>query len=174
MKLDKKTMLKLMKEEYNKRLEHYLGEIEIKDTKRDVNLIKSAQGLKVKNEQGLELTIDDLVVINNQEYVVLRMPDDPRAGTSPEDMSMIDGKSNLSPEMTSPQIRETDEDPEESNEEREDSDYAGRDLRRKSSDVNYKRSIKTYDASKDSLSGKKVEDNKVYVLVTDFEKEYSL
>ena len=71
MKLDKKTMLKLMKEEYNKRLEHYLGEIEIKDTKRDVNLIKSAQGLKVKNEQGLELTIDDLVVINNQEYVVL-------------------------------------------------------------------------------------------------------
>ena len=40
--------------------------------------------------------------------------------------------------------------------------------------MNEKRSIKNFDASQDSLSGKKVEDNKVYVLITDFEKEYSL
>ena len=171
MKLDKKTMLKLMKEEYNKRLEHYLGEIEIKDSKRDVNLIKNAQGLKVKNEQGLELTIDDLVVINNQEYVVLRMPDDARKGTEPDDFSRIDGKSKLSDDdYTSSIVRETDEE----TEEEDDLSYDGGDLRRKNPSMNYKRSIKNYDASKDSLSGKKVEDNKVYVLVTDFEKEYSL
>jgi hypothetical protein len=172
MKLDKKTMLKLMKEEYDKRLKHYLGEIEIKDDKRDVNLIKDAQGLKVKNEQGLELTIDDLVVIDNQEYVVLRMPEDPRKGTSSEDI-ISDKGHNLDGgnQLTSSMVRETDEDPEEAG---DDLSYVGGDLRRKNPDMNYKRSIKNYDATMDALSGKKVEDNKVYVLITDFEEEYSL
>ena len=85
MKLDKKTMLKLMKEEFDKRLRHYLGEIETKDSKRDVDIISNAQGLKVKNEQGLELSIDNVVVVNNQEYVVLRKPEDARKGSSKED-----------------------------------------------------------------------------------------
>ena len=172
MKLDKKTMLKLMKEEYDKRLEHYLSEIETKDGKRDVDLIKNAQGLKVKNEQGLELTIDDVVVIDNQEYVVLRMPEDPRKGTGQED-SIAPKGSNLtgSQELESPIVRETDEEPEEAE---DDMAYDGGDLRRKNPSMNYKRSIKNYNASVDSLSGKKVENNKVYVLITDFEKEYSL
>ena len=172
MKLDKKTMLKLMKEEYDKRLKYYLGEIEIRDDKRDVNLIKDAQGLKVKNKQGLELTIDDVVVIDNQEYVVLRKPEDPRKGTEQGDStynlgSNIDGEEKLGTNI----VRETDEDPEESE---DDSSYDGGDLIKKSAKMNYKRSIKNFDASQDSLSGKKVEDNKVYVLITDFEKEYSL
>jgi hypothetical protein len=172
MKLDKKTMLKLMKEEYDKRLKHYLGEIEIKDDKRDVNLIKDAQGLKVKNEQGLELTIDDLVVIDNQEYVVLRMPEEPRKGIDGEGIisdrsSNLTGENQLSPSV----VRETDEDPEEAD---DDMSNVGGDLRSKNPKVDYKRSIKSYDATVDSLSGKKVEDNKVYVLVTDFEEEYSL
>lgn len=171
MKLDKKTMLKLMKEEYNKRLEHYLSEIETKDDKRDVDLIKNAQGLKVKNEQGLELTIDDVVVIDNQEYVVLRMPEDPRKGT--DDDSMMSKGSNLSnmEDLEPKVVRETDEEPEESE---DDLSYDGGDLRRKNPSMNYKRSIKNYNASIDSLSGKKVENNKVYVLMSDFEKEYSL
>lgn len=169
MKLDKKTMLKLMKEEYDKRLKHYLVEIETKDSKRDIDLIKDAQGLKVKNEQGLELTVEDVVVIDNKEYVVLRMPEDPRFGTSQDEFDRrsiknYDNQSNL------PVVRETDEEPEES----DDLSYDGGDLRRKNPNMNYKRSIKNYNASIDSLSGKKVEDNKVYVLITDFEKEYSL
>ena len=173
MKLDKKTMLKLMKEEYDKRLNHYLSEIETKDEKRDVNLIKNAQGLKVKNEQGLELTIDDVAIIDGQEYVVLRMPDEPRKGTDSQDVDNIKRGSNLTSkeELESPMVRETDEETEEAE---DDLSYDGGDLRRKNPSMNYKRSIKNYDASIDSLSGKKVEDNKVYVLIKDFEEEYSL
>jgi len=173
MKLDKKTMLKLMKEEYDKRLNHYLSEIETKDEKRDVNLIKNAQGLKVKNTQGLELTIDDIAIIDSKEYVVLRMPEDPRKGTGAKDVDNINKGSNLEDieELEPPIVRETDE---EKDEAEDDLSYDGGDLRRKNPSMNYKRSIKNYDASIDSLSGKKVEDNKVYVLIKDFEEEYSL
>ena len=92
MKLDKKLMLKLMKEEYDKRVKYYLGEIETRDKDRDVNLIKDAKGLKVRNKQGLELTIEDFVVIDNIEYVVLRPPEMERAGVEEDqdDINVVD------------------------------------------------------------------------------------
>ena len=176
MKLDKKTMLKLMKEEFDKRLKHYLGEIETKDSKRDVDIVKNAQGLKVKNEQGLELSIDDVVVVDNQEYVVLRKPEDARKGTSKED-NIFHGQSKIKSKedslLSSTMVKESDEDTDEDTDEEEDSNVGG-DLRSKSKDMNYKRSITKYNASLDSLEGAKIEDDKIYVLITDFEKEYSL
>ena len=180
MKLDKKTMLKLMKEEFDKRLKHYLGEIETKDSKRDVDIVKNAQGLKVKNEQGLELSIDNVVVIDNQEYVVLRKPEDARKGTNKEDnifhsQSKIKSKEDslLSSAMVKESDEDTDKDTDEDTDEEETSNVGG-DLRSKSKDMNYKRSITKYNASLDSLKGAKIEDDKIYVLITDFEKEYSL
>ena len=176
MKLDKKTMLKLMKEEYEKRLkyylqESYLSEIETKDEKRDdINLIKNAQGLKVKNQQGLEMTIDGFEIIDGHEYIVLRKPDDARHG--------LDGLDST--DHMSSVVRESDVFAEEAYEEEEevegDDPKGSRSLQPKNKDMDYKRTFRNndYDAAKDSLSGKKIQNDKVYILVAEFEQEYSL
>ena len=59
MRLDNKTMLKLLKEEYDKRLNHYLGEIEVKakHSKSDSELVNDAMGLKLKNRAGHLFTL---------------------------------------------------------------------------------------------------------------------
>ena len=59
MKLNNKTMLKFLKEEYDKRVNHYLGEIEVKakHSKSDSELVNDAYGLKVKNRAGFLFTI---------------------------------------------------------------------------------------------------------------------
>ena len=153
MKLSNKLMLKLMKEEFDKRVSHFLEEIEVKDTKRNVNLVQDAKGLKVKNEQGLELTVEDFQVIDNVEYVVLRPPEMARSG--------LDG---ISAEEPRPFMREAEED--------NATDDPG--IRNKSSKMNYKRTITNFDASIDSLKNADVRDGLVYCKITDFEKEYSL
>lgn len=168
MKLDKKLMLKLMKEEYDKRVKYYLGEIETRDKDRNVNLVKDAQGLKVRNKQGLELTIEDFVVIDNIEYVVLRPPEMERAGVEEDqdDMGVVD-------QMKADDSYEVQESLTEAEDE-EETNSLDRDLRAKSKKMDYKRSFKDYDADYDSLSKSDIRDGFVYVKITDFESEYSL
>ena len=168
MKLDKKLMLKLMKEEYDKRVKYYLGEIETRDKDRDVNLVKDAKGLKVRNKQGLELTIEDFVVIDNIEYIVLRPPEMERAGVEEDqdDINVVDQmKTNDSYEVQESLTEAEDE---------EKTNNLDRDLRAKSKKMDYKRSFKDYDADYDSLSKSDIRDGFVYVKITDFESEYSL
>mgnify|MGYP001336992501 CR=1 FL=1 len=168
MKLDKKLMLKLMKEEYDKRVKYYLGEIETRDKDRDVNLVKDAKGLKVRNKQGLELTIEDFVVIDNIEYIVLRPPEMERAGVEEDqdDINVVDQmKTNDSYEVQESLTEAEDE---------EKTNNLDRDLRAKSKKMDYKRSFKDYDADYDSLNKSDVRDGFVYVKITDFESEYSL
>lgn len=59
MKLNDETMLKFLREEYDKRINHYLGEIEVKakHSKSDSELVNDAYGLKVKNRAGFLFTI---------------------------------------------------------------------------------------------------------------------
>ena len=59
MKLNDETMLKFLREEYDKRVNYYLGEIEVKakHSKSDSELVNDAYGLKVKNRAGFLFTI---------------------------------------------------------------------------------------------------------------------
>ena len=158
MKLDNKTMLRLMKEEFDKRVKYYLEEIEVKDTKRNVNLVKDAQGLKVKNSQGLELTIEEFQVIDNVEYIVLRPPEIARNGLEGNTSSVEKG-------LPDEGIVYESED---------DNSTADPGIRNKSKKMDYKRTLTSFDASYDSLKDSDIRDGLVYVKITDFEKEYSL
>lgn len=163
MKISNKLMLKLMKEEYDKRVKHFLGEIEVKDKNRDVNLIEDAVGLKVRNKQGLELTIEDFVIMDNVEYVVLRPPELGRAGIEVHE-KQIDSYENKSVGTEENSIDESEDD--------ENNMY--RDLRSKSKKMDYKRTFKDFNASLDTLKDSDIRDGLVYVKITDFESEYSL
>jgi len=173
MKISSKLMLKLMKEEYDKRVEYHLKEIETKDKKRNINLVQDAKGLKVRNKQGLELTIEDFQVIDNVEYIVLRPPEMARSGVEEEmdiqePQSSADSLSSLidsegeSMELQADGIFED-----------ENGGVRG-DLRSKSSKMDYKRTFKDFDANYNSLENSDIRDGLVYVKITDFEKEYSL
>ena len=168
MKINKKLMLKLMKEEYDKRVEYFLREIEVKDKNRDVNLIEDAVGLKVRNKQGLELTVEDFVVINNIEYVVLRPPEMSRAGLEDNEGG------DLSPSKPSEERALGDYDSSMSEGGDDEPHGLYRDIKSKSKKMDYKRTFKDYDASIDSLKDSDIRDGLVYVKITDFESEYSL
>ena len=62
MKLSKKLMLKLLREEYSKKINCFLDEVETraKHSKTDGELIADACGLKVKNRAGFVYVIDSL------------------------------------------------------------------------------------------------------------------
>tara|TARA_B100000085_G_scaffold157135_1_gene142709 strand:+ start:16707 stop:17213 length:507 start_codon:yes stop_codon:yes gene_type:complete len=168
MKIDKKLMLKLMKEEYDKRVEYFLREIEVKDKNRDVNLIEDAVGLKVRNKQGLELTVEDFVVIDNVEYVVLRPPEMSRAGLEDAEGS------DLNPDRLSKERALGDYNSSMSEGDDDEPHGLYRDIKSKSTKMDYKRTFKDYDASIDSLKDSDIRDGLVYVKITDFESEYSL
>jgi len=72
MKLNNKLMFKLLKEEYDKRINYYLGEVETKASysKEDGELIQNAHGLKVKDRAGNVFIIDKLVYSDNKEVLV--------------------------------------------------------------------------------------------------------
>jgi len=173
MKLDKKTMLKLMKEEYNKRINHYLEEIETKDSKRNVDVISGAVGLKVKNAEGLECTIDGVEKDGSgKEVIVLRKPEDARAGSLPHDiLSRGEDSSDYDSHMSS--VNEQEEESEEAETE-EETFTGGEELRSRSKKSAFKRNIKNYNPSGDSLSGARIENDKIYVPIDKFEKEWSL
>lgn len=59
MKLDKKMMLSLLKEEYDKRISYYLGEIDLKakHSQSDSELVDDAVGLKLRDRAGFLFTV---------------------------------------------------------------------------------------------------------------------
>ena len=57
MSISEKQVIEILREEYNKRINHFLEEkITIKD-KRGMNLVQDAIGLKVRDKAGFEYTI---------------------------------------------------------------------------------------------------------------------
>lgn len=76
MKLDSKLMLKLLKEEYDKRITYYLGEVETKakHSQEDGELIQNAHGLKVKDRAGNVFVIDKLEESESGEILVHLIP----------------------------------------------------------------------------------------------------
>ena len=144
MKLDKRTMLKLMKEEYNKRINYYLDEIETKDSKRDVDVISGAVGLKVKNDEGLECTIDSVEKDESgKEFVVLRKPEDARAGSLPEEI-VSNSRESLSKEYDRRMNSVNEQDEEEETESEDNEPLGGEELRRRNPRSSFKRNIKNY------------------------------
>jgi len=76
MKLDSKLMLKLLKEEYDKRINYYLGEVETraKHSQEDGELVQNASGLKVKDRAGNVFVIDRLEEPEGGEILVYLIP----------------------------------------------------------------------------------------------------
>lgn len=76
MKLDSKLMLKLLKEEYDKRINYYLGEVETraKHSQEDGELVQDAHGLKVKDRAGNVFVIDKLEESEGGEILVYLIP----------------------------------------------------------------------------------------------------
>jgi len=76
--LNEKTMKKILKEEYDKRINYFLNEkITIVD-KRGVNVLQYAKGLKVLDQAGNQYTFDNIVKKGNEEFAKLYLPDEPR------------------------------------------------------------------------------------------------
>ena len=78
MKLDESVMKKIIKEEYDKRINYFLNEkITIVD-KRGVNVLQFAKGLKVLDQAGNQYTFDTITKKGNEEFAKLYLPDEPR------------------------------------------------------------------------------------------------
>jgi hypothetical protein len=78
MKLDENMMKKVLKEEYDKRINYFLMEkISVKD-KRGVNVLQYASGLKVLDNAGNQYTFGGIVKKGNEEFFKLYLPDEPR------------------------------------------------------------------------------------------------
>lgn len=72
---EKDQIISILKEEYDIRLNYFLNEkISIKD-KRGMNLIKDAEGLKVRDKAGFEYTVGGLVKKGVEEFVKLFLPE---------------------------------------------------------------------------------------------------
>lgn len=75
MNLAEKQIIKILREEYNKRISHFLEEkITIKD-KRGMNLVQDAIGLKVRDKAGFEYTIGGIVKKGSEEFMKLYLPE---------------------------------------------------------------------------------------------------
>ena len=78
MQLNERSMKKILKEEYDKRIDYFLNEkITIID-KRGVNVLQYAKGLKVLDQAGNQYTFDTIVTKGNEEFSKLYLPDEPR------------------------------------------------------------------------------------------------
>jgi hypothetical protein len=72
---EERRMIKVLKEEYDSRLNYFLKErISIKD-KRGENLIKDAIGLKVRDKAGFEYTVGGVVKKGEEEFIKLYLPE---------------------------------------------------------------------------------------------------
>lgn len=87
MKLDECMIKKVLKEEYNKRLNYFLNEkIAVKD-KRGINVLQYAKGLKVLDAAGNQYTFDSIVKKGKEEFAKLYLPDEPREDAYGSDAS---------------------------------------------------------------------------------------
>ncbi len=81
MNITEKKMMQVLKEEYDKRLNHYINEkISVRSKSGDINYLENAEGLKVYDKAGFAYTVAGVVQKDNKEYIQLRYPDDERAG----------------------------------------------------------------------------------------------
>ena len=91
MKLNANLMLKLLKEEYDKRIDYYLGEVETraKHSKSDGELVKDAEGLKVKDRAGFMFVIKKIEAGEDGKLYVYLLP----PGIGDEELSRSDFRS---------------------------------------------------------------------------------
>jgi hypothetical protein len=71
-------MKKILKEEYDKRINYFLNEKMTITDKRGVNYVKFAKGLKVLDQAGNQFSFDTIVKKGNEEFAKLYLPDEPR------------------------------------------------------------------------------------------------
>ena len=76
MKLSNAMMIELLREEYEKRLNSFLGEIEVRaeHSQSDSELVDNALGLKVKDRAGFVYTIVKIESEGEQVFVYLKPP----------------------------------------------------------------------------------------------------
>ena len=76
MKLNSKLMLKLLKEEYDKRLEYYLKEVETRadHNQEDAELVNNARGLKLKDRAGFLYTLYEIIKDESGKIFALLIP----------------------------------------------------------------------------------------------------
>ena len=116
MKLNKKLMLKLLKEEYDKRINFYLGEVETraKHSQEDGELIQNAHGLKVKDRAGNVFVIDKLEESEDGEILVHLIPpgnEDPSLKTQTPTAPMNDVRGDtLNQSYSSLEVNESESD----------------------------------------------------------------
>lgn len=93
MSLNKREIIHILKEEYEKRINHYinLNEIEIKD-KNDNDLISSAKGLKVSDKAGFRYTVEDVIEKDGKIFVRLLGPGEPLEDIKQKSFSRMDEK----------------------------------------------------------------------------------
>lgn len=75
MKSNKNEIIEIIKEEYKKRINHFINinEIEVK-YKKDYDIISLAKGLKVKDKAGFMYTILGIIQKNSEDYVRITYP----------------------------------------------------------------------------------------------------
>ena len=76
MKLNSKLMLKLLKEEYDKRLDYYLKEVETRaeHSQEDAELVNNARGLKLKDRAGFLYTLYEIIKDESGKIFALLIP----------------------------------------------------------------------------------------------------
>ena len=77
MELNKSLMKKVLKEEYDKRLDFFLNEKITITTKYGANVIKDALGLKVYDKAGFRYTFAGIVIKAEEEFAKLILPEEP-------------------------------------------------------------------------------------------------
>jgi len=85
MKLDKEMMLSLLKEEYDKRISYYLGEIDLKakHSQSDSELVDDAVGLKLRDRAGFLFTVKKIEQDESGKMCAYLLP----PGSGDEDLS---------------------------------------------------------------------------------------
>lgn len=164
MNFKKEEMINILREEYEKRVDHYinLSEIEIKD-KKDNDLISSAKGLKIKDKAGFIYTVLDVVQDAGKIFVKLLKPG--------EALPAIDVPTSSAP-------MHEDEGKEESPKKKSKDNVAkGRldgDVLPRNKDVDYKRTLKTNISAKSATEMFPSQDETVLVPIEEFEDNFTL
>ena len=164
MKLKKKEMINILREEYEKRVDHYinLSEIEIKD-KKDNDLISSAKGLKIKDKAGFIYTVLDVIQDAGKVFVKLLKPG--------EALPAIDMPSASSPMH---EKEEKEESPKKKDKEKDLKDRLRGDVLPRNKDVEYKRSLKTNISAKSAADVFPSEGETILVPIEEFEDNFTL
>jgi hypothetical protein len=130
MKLSADLMLKLLKEEYDKRLDFYLGEVETraKHSKSDGELVRDAEGLKLKDRAGFMFTLKRIEADEGGKLCAYLIP----SGKGNESFAMSRSESRLDDDM------DREESSYEDDFESEESDYMYSGVREADEDVDEK------------------------------------